>query len=140
MYGGGGAEVSLLKEPGGGGGGFLKEDALEGDLDVGGMARDVRELAVDDEVLALPRLPPPVAPLLDCTNRAGEWRRIKPTDQAMEREQFLQVLTIRLVIAMSSIFCNASGLFASKSEAMSRNDRETSYFPSAKPESLSRTM
>lgn len=70
MYGGGGA-VSLLKEPGGGGGGFLKEDTLEDDLDGGGMALDVRELAVDDVVLALPR-PPPLTALLDWTNRAGE--------------------------------------------------------------------
>lgn len=72
VYGGGGAEVSLLKEPGGGGGGFLKEDALEGDLDGGGIPRDVRELAVDDVVLALPRPLPPESALLDCTNRAGE--------------------------------------------------------------------
>ena len=71
VYGGGGAEVSLLKEPGGGGG-FLKEDALEGDLDGGGIPRDVRELAVDDVVLALPRPLPPESALLDCTNRAGE--------------------------------------------------------------------
>lgn len=76
MYGGGGAAVSLLKEPGGGGG-FLKEDALEGDLDGGGMVRDVRELAVDNVVLDLPRPPPPVSALLDCTNRAGERRRVK---------------------------------------------------------------
>ena len=74
---GGGAAVSLLKEPGGGGGGFLKEDALEGDLDGGGMVRDARELAVD-VVLDLPRPPPPVSALLDCTIRAGEWRRVKP--------------------------------------------------------------
>lgn len=77
VYGGGGA--SLLKEPGGGGGGFLKEDVLEGDLDGGGMVRDVKELAVDNVVLDLPRPLPPVAALLDCTNRAGEWRRVKPT-------------------------------------------------------------
>jgi hypothetical protein len=74
VYGGGGAGVSLLKEPGGGGGGFLKEDVLEGDLDGGGIPRDVSELAVDDVVLVLPILPPPlpVFALLDCTNRAGE--------------------------------------------------------------------
>ena len=74
-----------MKEPGGGGGGFLKEDALEGDLDGGGLVRDDRELAVDNVVLDLPMpLPPPPPPpppasaLLDCTNRAGEWRRVKP--------------------------------------------------------------
>jgi len=77
VYGGGGAAVSLLENPGGGGGGFLKEDALEGDLDGGSVVRDVRELAVDVVVLDLPRLPP-VCALLDCTNRAGEWRRVKP--------------------------------------------------------------
>jgi hypothetical protein len=71
--------VSLLKEPGGGGGGFLKvDDALEGDLDGGGIVRDDRELAVDNVVLDLPRPPPPASALLDCTNRAGEWRRVKP--------------------------------------------------------------
>ena len=76
VYGGGGAEVSLWKEPGGGGGGFLKEDTLEGDR-VGGV-RDVRELAVDTVVLDLPTPPPPVSALLDCTNRAGGWRGVKP--------------------------------------------------------------
>ena len=70
VYGGGGIEVSLLKEPGGGGGGFLKEDALEGDFDDGEIVRDVKELAVDEVVLALPRPPPPERVLLDCTNRA----------------------------------------------------------------------
>jgi len=70
VYGGGGAVISLLKEPGGGGGGFLKEDAVEGDLD-GGMPRELRELAVDSVVLDLPTPPPPVSARLDCTNRAG---------------------------------------------------------------------
>lgn len=70
-YGGGGPAAVLLKEPGGGGGGFLNEDALEGDLDGGGM-RDVRELAADDVVFDLPRLPLLLSALLDCTNRAGE--------------------------------------------------------------------
>jgi len=93
VYGGGGAAVPLLKEPGGGGGGFLKEDALECDLDGGGMVRDVSELAVDDVVLDLPRPPPPVSVLLDCTIR--------------------EVLMIRLVMAISSICCNASGLLVS---------------------------
>ena len=78
VYGGGGAAVSLLEEPGGGGGGFLKDDALEGDLDGEDMVRDVRELAVDTVVLDLPRPPPPARALLDCTSRAGEWRRVKP--------------------------------------------------------------
>lgn len=56
----------------------MKEDALEGDLDGAGMVRDVRELAVDNVVSDLPRPPPPASALLDCTNRAGEWRRVKP--------------------------------------------------------------
>lgn len=72
VYGGGGAAVSLLKEPGGGGGGFLKEDALEGDLDGGGMVRDDRELAVDKVVFDLPIPLPPESALLDCTNLARE--------------------------------------------------------------------
>jgi len=55
----------------------LKEDTLECDLDGGGMVRDVSELAVDDVVLDLPRPPPPVSALLDCTIRAGECRRVK---------------------------------------------------------------
>lgn len=70
--------MSLLKEPGGGGGGFLKADALDGDLDGGGIARDDRELAVDTVVLDLPRPPPPVSALLDCTNRAERDRKVKP--------------------------------------------------------------
>jgi len=119
LYGGGGAGGSLLEEPGGGGGGFLKDEALEGDLDGGGKPRDFRELAGGDVVLGLPG-PPPASARFDCTSR--------------------EVLTIRLVIAISSICCNASGLLASKSEEMSWNDRETSYFPSAKLESFSRTM
>lgn len=86
VYGGGGAEVSLLEEPGGGGGAFLKEDALEGDLDGWGIVRDDREPAVDDVVLAFPRPPPPPASaLLDCTNRAGEWRMVKPNRREGER-------------------------------------------------------
>ena len=57
----------------------MKEDALEGDLDGGGIVRDDRELAVDNVVLDLPRPPPPppVSALLDCTNRAGGWSRVK---------------------------------------------------------------
>ena len=70
VYGGGGAAVSLLKEPGGGGG-FLK-DVLEGDLDGGGMARDDKELVVDNAVLDLPGPAPLVSALLDCTNLARE--------------------------------------------------------------------
>jgi len=69
--------VSLLKEPGGGGGGFLKADALDDDLDGGGIARDDRELAVETVVLDLPRPPPPVSALLDCTSRAGGGEKSK---------------------------------------------------------------
>lgn len=68
--------VSLLKEPGGGGGGFLKEDALEGDLDGVDMVRDFKELAVDSVVLDLPRPLPPEIALLDCTNRAGNGKEL----------------------------------------------------------------
>ena len=56
----------------------MKADALEGDLDGGGMVRDDKELAADDVVLDLPTPPPLVSALLDCTNRAGKWRRVKP--------------------------------------------------------------
>lgn len=55
----------------------MKDDTLECDLDGGDMVRDVSELAVDDVVLDLPRPPPPVSTLLDCTIRAGEWKRVK---------------------------------------------------------------
>lgn len=64
----------------------MKEDVLEGDLDGGGIVREVRELAVDEVVLALPRPPPPASALLDCTNRAGQWRRIKSNRSDDERE------------------------------------------------------
>ena len=65
VYGGGGADVSLLGYPGGGGGGFLKEEALEDALDGVGMVRDVKEPAVDNEELDLPGPPPPLTALLD---------------------------------------------------------------------------
>lgn len=83
LYGGGGAGGSLLEEPGGGGGGFLKDEALEGDLEGGGKPRDFRELAGGDVVLGLPG-PPPASARFDCTNRAGGWRNVKPNQSGHE--------------------------------------------------------
>jgi len=64
----------------------LKADTLEGDLDGVGIDRDVSELAVDTVVLDLPRPPPPVTALLDCTNRAGDGEKSNQSGHGVVRK------------------------------------------------------